>query len=353
LEWAFKIISSGGRMNLGFWNNYTYFKKNGIFDSRKYQLGDNLGAPAIKLRKVLQDLGISCMTIDMKPLEQFDKVIFIDYPEKKERELWILKSLGKPLILFIAECEGINPHLYDPSRHAIFDEVFTYKDDLVDGERYKKFFLPNEFAFSEEAIMKANPESRKFITLIGSKKGSNDPRELYSERERAIDYFAQHHSEDFRFYGFGWDEYRFHGSKFFRALNRIKPLVKALGTIPQNYGGKVDKKRDVLMQYNFAICYENIYGVNGYITEKIFDCFFAGCIPVYLGAPNIGDFVPERCYIDRRHFKTHEDLDRYLISLDGKAIVKMKENIVEFLGSRNGRRFSSEYFIDLIIRLVA
>jgi hypothetical protein len=43
-----------------------------------------------------------------------------------------------------------------------------------------------------------------------------------------------------------------------------------------------DNKRMYLQQYKFNICPENSIG-EGYCTEKIFDCLFSGCIPIYNG----------------------------------------------------------------------
>lgn len=31
-----------------------------------------------------------------------------------------------------------------------------------------------------------------------------------------------------------------------------------------------------------------------YVTEKVYDGLVAGCIPVYWGAPNVADFIPDR-----------------------------------------------------------
>ena len=39
-----------------------------------------------------------------------------------------------------------------------------------------------------------------------------------------------------------------------------------------------------------------------WITEKIFDCFYAGTIPVYLGAPDVARWLPPECFIDMRRF---------------------------------------------------
>jgi hypothetical protein len=49
-----------------------------------------------------------------------------------------------------------------------------------------------------------------------------------------------------------------------------------------------------------------------YVTEKIFDAFRAGTVPIYLGAPNVSEFVPENSYIDANAFRDAEDLASYL-----------------------------------------
>lgn len=49
-------------------------------------------------------------------------------------------------------------------------------------------------------------------------------------------------------------------------------------------------------QYKFIICFENSK-TQGYITEKIFNVFLSKSIPIYDGAPDIGDFISSRSYI--------------------------------------------------------
>jgi hypothetical protein len=34
-----------------------------------------------------------------------------------------------------------------------------------------------------------------------------------------------------------------------------------------------------------------------YVTEKVYHALMAGCIPIYLGAPNIGEFIPHESAI--------------------------------------------------------
>jgi hypothetical protein len=50
-----------------------------------------------------------------------------------------------------------------------------------------------------------------------------------------------------------------------------------------------DRKEDVLNDYMFSITIENT-SYETYWTEKILDCFATGTIPIYLGAPDIGNY---------------------------------------------------------------
>jgi hypothetical protein len=49
------------------------------------------------------------------------------------------------------------------------------------------------------------------------------------------------------------------------------------------------RKVDALKDYMFSFAMENDH-YESYFTEKLHDCLLTGTIPVYLGAPNIGDF---------------------------------------------------------------
>jgi tRNA C32,U32 (ribose-2'-O)-methylase TrmJ len=114
--------------------------------------------------------------------------------------------------------------------------------------------------------------------------------------------------------------------------------------ISSSYGGRVEGKMPVLRNYKFALCYENGRDIDGYITEKVFDCFFAGTIPIYWGANNISQYVPINCYIDRTKFKNDEDLYNFLKKMESSEIVKMQQNIESFLKSNRVLPFGNEFF---------
>ena len=75
-------------------------------------------------------------------------------------------------------------------------------------------------------------------------------------------------------------------------------------------------KFDTIARYKFTLAFENSISAD-YVTEKFFDALVAGSVPVYRGAPNIGDFAPgEDCFIDASQFSGPRELAEYLSYLD-------------------------------------
>ena len=70
-------------------------------------------------------------------------------------------------------------------------------------------------------------------------------------------------------------------------------------------------KLETIGRYRFCLALENSIAPD-YVTEKMFDPLAAGTVPVYLGAPNAADFVPEHSYIDAASFGTPAELAAYL-----------------------------------------
>lgn len=115
----------------------------------------------------------------------------------------------------------------------------------------------------------------------------------------------------------------------------------------------MEDKFQVLSQYRFPICHEHIAGIKGCLAPRIFDCLQAGCVPIYLGAPNITDYVPSNTFIDKRKF-TYPELLEYLESVDREEFEGYLHNIQAFLNSDEGKahfeRDWAEAFCDALLR---
>jgi hypothetical protein len=113
----------------------------------------------------------------------------------------------------------------------------------------------------------------------------------------------------------------------------------------------VDSKLETLRQYKFALCFENS-NFPGFFTEKVFDCFFAGCVPVYNGAPDAKSLVPPNTFIDVHDFKGTSELISFLENMTEAVYNSYIENIKKFLDSPEFYKFTQESFAENILGLL-
>ena len=166
-------------------------------------------------------------------------------------------------------------------------------------------------------------------------------RESYVDRIEAIRYFARY--VDFQLYGIGWDQpIQGFSSDYHRAA-----LKAYRGVIPP----ELQSKRKVMSHFKYAICFENCV-FPGYVTEKIFDCFLAGCIPVYFGAPDIADFIPPETFVDYRQFSGFADLDQFLLAMSEVEARRYLDAARDFLASTSSDKFTVDYMVTDILSVL-
>ena len=257
--------------------------------------------------------------------------------EKLPEDTWVFWNLGprvkgidlkghakEQLVLFMWEPPTVQEELYDPEVQALFGKIFTWDDDLVDQKRFFKFYYP----VLQKRMEKIPPFSeKKFCTMIARRLTSKHSNQLYAEREKVIRFFENKPGE-FDLYGMYWEKKKY-----------------------KNYRGAIADKLEVLKQYKYSICYENSCGIKGYITEKIFDCFAAGVIPVYWGASNVTDYIPKECFIDRRDFKSNRQLYKHLKKITEKEYEAYLRSAERFLESETARLFSREHFAKTFLKI--
>lgn len=337
--------------NLAIWVSGPY-KNDAMFQAESPLNRDNCLAPFQALQKKLMLHGGRCHTQDIYIKEGSvpDIVLFLDIPKKNLETLlggWQFK-VEKWVLL--QECEVVLSHNWDVELHKLFDRIFTWNDDLVDGIRY---FKSNWTHIFPSHINLDISRKTKLCTLIAGNKAANHPLELYSKRIETIRWFEQNHPGDFDLYGIGWDEYTFKGPRVVRMLNRFKSLKRIFAPSYTSYRGTVKLKLEILEKYKFAICYENARYIPGYITEKIFDCFFAGCVPIYWGAGNITDHVPDDCFIDRRKYTSYEELYDFLTTMSDVTYLNYLGCIKEYITSVQAYEFSVDCFVSTIAKEIA
>ena len=113
--------------------------------------------------------------------------------------------------------------------------------------------------------------------------------------------------------GSGWDSHLVYAKKWQRSLaKRIPRLARLILRWPgPAYRGRLpmgDQKVGVLARCEFALCPENCSSLNGYITEKIFNTLFAGCIPIYQGHPDSTRWLPPEMFVPMERFSNGREL---------------------------------------------
>lgn len=279
----------------------------------------NSGIPEVAKKRNIE-------TLSMKSDDALQNFEYIIVFEVMPHQIHYLSKYPKEkLILFLWEPPSVMPQNYNFKDHSHFSKVYTWKDDLVDNKKYFKFYYPVLQPMISDII---DFDSKKMCTLIAGNKTSHHSNELYTERHKIIDFFEQNHSDDFDLYGKWWP------------------------TSYNTYKGAIDNKIDRLKYYKFCIAYENIKNIPGYVTEKIFNAFQAGCVPIYLGASNISAYIPKNCFIDRNDFKNEADLYVFMKNITKAEYLEYIKNIQKYLASPQAHLFSSDHFVEIVINLI-
>lgn len=162
--------------------------------------------------------------------------------------------------------------------------------------------------------------------------------ELYVERLRAIEHFAD--VDGFDLYGAAWD----------REIPGATAAQSA--AVRRAYRGTVASKGDALSPYRFSLVIENT-SFDGYISEKLYDCWFAGTIPVYLGAPDVSARLPQGSYVDVRDYTGMDELEAALRTMPPTEAKERRAIAAAFVQSHQFAPFTASYFADQLWHALA
>jgi len=313
------------------------YKQNKFFEVDN---GDNI---FFGFKDKLKKLGITINTIDVIVKDKVDRIVFCDMPFFWEIGYIVKLLLNKDKsILFCLESPVINPLSHRRFFYRFFSLVYTWNDRLVDNIRVRKFYSP--VLNSNLNFRKISFGKKKLLCVINSNISTPYPlrwlspykKVLYEERLKAINFFEKEIPSEFDLYGRGWDK-----SKKFSLKEKLfghKFYLSYRGSVPRNLNAKLD----ILSKYKFNLCFENCIA-DGYISEKILDCFKAHTIPIYLGAPNIGKYVPKNCFIDFRKFRDFSELINFLKGMNEETYSSYVNNAKKLLKKKD---FRDKWFED-------
>lgn len=224
--------------------------------------------------KLAEDLCV--ITQDHDRLKDADAVVFHipnfkEFPqEKRPGQLWVAMSM---------ESDVNYPLQVDPEFMRNFDITMNYR---LSSDVPMLYFHPHQIAQLASAP-KPKTRSAPAVYFASNNLARNNRYELVGE-------LMKHMPVD----------------SYGKSQNNCN--LESLDTGRQS-------KLDTIGSYLFYFAFENSSSID-YVSEKMYDGLIAGTVPVYLGAPNIDQYLPgENCIIKAEDFPTAADLAKHLLAL--------------------------------------
>ena len=227
---------------------------------------------SLKIENVPNDWVI---TTDRRFLQEADVVVFHIPSLLQELEDDIVKPEKQIWVGWYMEAEKKYPELKDPEVTDLFDIWMSYRED---ANLIYPFYKYDYVGFFTRQLLKLPPLDK---TLLIS---SN----IIYEKEQ-----YEYLRELMRYMDF--DSY----------YDDLSPICLIESDRDQ-------KKQNSYRNYKFVIAFEDVVD-NDYVTDKFYGPLLAGSVPIYLGAPNIEDFVPgDNCFVDVRQFENPKSLADFI-----------------------------------------
>ena len=327
---------------------YDNYGEKNIFE-KQLNFGDDLTDYLIFFKKNLNNLNF---TVTQKYNKKFSYqgFIFLDHPAD-QRLIKIARKNKIPLYLFMRECIVIHPLNWNIKLLNIYNKIFTFNPEFFTEissnkltSNVKRTFFSRTLKLHENFW---NSRRENNIIAIYTNKVRPHEKSNYKYRDYVISNLSN--TNRLALYGHGWNSNLFHLKRPFNILNKILTKLNINKVKRNRYYGLVEDKIKISLNFNFCLCFENTINFNGYITEKIFDSFKAGCIPLYLGAPNITDFIPKNTFIQIEHNQSWNSILKKIDSLSQTDINDYRANIFQFMTNNAQKFFSHEKFFETFI----
>ena len=316
---------------------YGNYNTNDLFDSHPSKI--NFHAQWIALKEQLYKLGIDLVSKEFLNLKSPDLEIHLN-AWKKDNSKW-------PVFCILTETNYIHPDNSNIDLLKDYKHIFSWNSDLVTMGLATKIQLAHPMG---KGIIDGYEKRDQLVVLFGSNRsirGWHPKNNLYSERVKTIRWFERYAPDVFALYGKKWNMSGRLPTRFGAIIHSIEKRLPFRYCSFPSWKGVILNKQDILKSSRFSIVYENIKGLKGYITEKIFDAFVAGNVPIYWGAEDIDNYIPKDCFIDRRNFINHQKLYDFLKNMPEKQYITYQENIKNFLENQS-EEFTCKKFAEII-----
>ena len=234
-----------------------------LFDTQPSKI--NLHAQWIVLKKYLQDKGIELLSQKKLGSERADLELHLN--------VWEINRDDHPKFAILSECKFIHPKNSNVELLSKYDQVFSWDSDIVSLSNATKIQLAHPLG---SGLVNGFKNRDKLVVLFGSNRslrGWHPKNNLYSERVKTIKWFEKKAFNDFNLYGKKWNLSPRLPTKLGAIIHSVEKRLSINYKPFPSWKGVIIDKQEILKTSKFSIVYENIQGLNGYITEKILDSF--------------------------------------------------------------------------------
>jgi glycosyltransferase involved in cell wall biosynthesis len=198
-----------------------------------------------------------------------------------------------------------------------FDIVITYWKPLLELSNVLYFPFIYRLDYENQNDMKllqTNKGVNKSVCIILEKRDFRDEYEINSIKMRAQDYLRYEYAKNIKEIDCYGDTWKPHNNVINYKLTKNRFLDQ-------------EKTIDIMVNYTFTLIIENCNGEN-YVSEKIYDAFVVGSIPLYYGNNSELIDIPKDMYIDLKKIKPKQ-IKEYLNNLTENEIEIYRKNIYE------------------------
>jgi len=230
---------------------------------------------------------------------------------------FIIKRKDLHIIVYLLEGPNSwHKYNYDYNVLKYFDKIITYCDSIIKLPNVEYFPFVSRFDKIHLKYLQKNRRYDKSIGMILANRQNNEIYEINGVKLQRLDYLRKKFAiflDNLTVRGSGWDEIEHH--KYIKVENIPNRMVDNTNIF------------DFYKKFNFALIVENCDAEN-YVSEKIYDAWIAGCIPIYYGNNDKID-LPRDCYIDIKDFNNIEQVNSYINKMEKKHIDVYYDNINE------------------------
>jgi len=265
--------------------------------------------------------------------------VYIVQEEENQIGLRLYMAQAKRAVLYCLESPLFVPIFYDILNLVRGEFPFQ----MLFGELGNiRAYFPS---YDEEKDLQAPMpwEERKGLSVMVS--SNKHYRSMLQNNDRlglseTWDYALSHQLHDLRFQMI----------RHFRDEKKVMDLYgRGWADAPEIPAGQ---KIEVLRNYKYCFCIENVQ-MPGYVTEKIIDALVAGCVPIYVGAPDINTYLDDRVMVPIDPLLN----DRLDPNQDPLSFCQDLDRSQKYLGECGGfRKFSYQSFartvLDSVIKVM-